>query len=115
MEDSCSSPKGKESLKGSYSNPALQVIPGRFHGRCSSGWPASNRQHSPLSANESQEGWQVVAQRKRWRRLARQAPPPLALRRIVPTDLVGLCFNCLRLGHVVIACTNASRCLRCHR
>jgi hypothetical protein len=58
--------------------------------------------------------WQVVARRKRWRRLARQAPPP-SPRRPVPADLVGLCFSCLRPGHVAAACSNVTRCLCCHR
>jgi hypothetical protein len=60
------------------------------------------------------DGRQVIARRKKWRRLPRRPSPPL-LQRPVPTDLVGKCFNCLCPGHVTVSCTNVVHCLRCHR
>jgi hypothetical protein len=63
-----------------------------------------------------QGSWKVVTRRKQWRKVIRPPPPPQQLqqlRRLVPTDLIGCCFNCLHPDHVAAEFTNASRCLRC--
>jgi hypothetical protein len=84
--------------------PAAPVVPAVLAARAAQGQPPA----------DASEGWQVVTHRKKWRRIAQRAPPPLP-RRPVPADLVGKCFNCLRSGHVALDCTNVTRCLRCHR
>jgi hypothetical protein len=38
---------------------------------------------------------------------------PAPVRRPVPADLVGRCFNYLSYDHVAARCPNPSRCLRC--
>jgi hypothetical protein len=59
--------------------------------------------------------WQEVTRKKKLRKptLARDPPPPSS-RGKVPTDLIGLCFNCLSDHHVVKDCPNPSCCL-CYR
>jgi hypothetical protein len=84
--------------------PAAPVVLATLVARAARGQPPA----------DASEGWQVVTHRKKWHRIAQHAPPPL-LRRPVPTDLVGKCFNCLRSGHVAVDCTNAAQCLHCHK
>jgi hypothetical protein len=49
-------------------------------------------------------------------RLATSPPPhpPPVPRRPVLVDLIGCCFNCLRIAHVAPACSRVTRSLRCH-
>lgn len=82
--------------------------------------PASPQQSLPrspqrlhparLSAEPDAEGFREVHSRRRWRR----RPSP-ARGTQVPADLVGLCFNCLREGHVRADCSFPSRCRACRR
>jgi hypothetical protein len=79
-------------------------------GSCSHQQMSSVHQQSPPTSSE----WQVVARRSKWRRIP-QRQSSLWPRRLVPTDLVGKCFNCLREGNVAAECPNPVRCFRYHR
>ncbi|CAD6234865.1 unnamed protein product [Miscanthus lutarioriparius] len=52
------------------------------------------------------EGFRQVQSRRRWRRVA-------SPRRPVPSNLVGLCFNCLAGDHVHADCTFPAKCYNC--
>ncbi|CAN6381339.1 unnamed protein product [Urochloa humidicola] len=71
----------------------------------------SNSCPSPAKWAPDADGWRGEESRRshkaRWR--ADRGP-----RRRVLADLRGLCFNCFGPEHRVVACTNSTRCFRCH-
>jgi hypothetical protein len=73
---------------------------------------ASHVQQPHLRSSDEQP-WQLVT-RRTWHRVTRLAPPPVP-RRLVPSDIVGHCFNGLRIDHVAAACTHPPCYLCCHR
>lgn len=76
---------------------------------------APPRSSSPPLVDE--DGFRRVVSRRRLREDAHRVrpPPPPRVRRPVPADLVGRCFNCLAFDHVASQCVNPSRCLRCEK
>lgn len=82
--------------------------------RCSGAWPTTPPRRLPsiivhlarMSVQPDTEGFQQVESRRRWRRVA--APC-----RLVPSNLVGKCFNCLAGDHVRANCTFPSKCFNC--
>jgi hypothetical protein len=58
------------------------------------------------------DGWQLVT-RKRKRKPKVQKARSHSRAGKVPTDLIGLCFNCFRDDHVSRNCPYPSSCLRC--
>jgi hypothetical protein len=48
----------------------------------------------PRQDGPTEEGWQLVVRKKKRRRR------PVKKQGGVPTDLIGLCFNCFQEGHV---------------
>lgn len=63
--------------------------------------------HPPrMSMAPDAEGFRQVRSRRRWRRVA-------SPRRPVPSNLVGLCFNCLAGDHVHADCTFPAKCYNC--
>lgn len=59
-----------------------------------------------MSMAPDAEGFRQVRSRRRWRRVA-------SPRRPVPSNLVGLCFNCLAGDHVHADCTFPAKCYNC--
>jgi hypothetical protein len=68
----------------------------------------------PHLRSSDEQPWQLVTRRRTWHRVTRLAPPPVP-RRLVPSDIVGHCFNGLRIDHVAAACTHPPCYLCCHR
>jgi hypothetical protein len=70
---------------------------------------------APPSTPDDDDGWQQQVMRKKRRARPRVVRQPSRRSGKVPADLVGLCFNCLRCGHVARSCRNPSSCLRCRK
>ncbi|KAG2559162.1 hypothetical protein PVAP13_8NG313968 [Panicum virgatum] len=110
----CSSPKGK--------GPALEgrrrsASPARGSGGFMADARRSFRDGGSIARSRSspvvdEEGFCVVVNKRR-RRRSEGAPRRHGVRRPVPADLVGRCFNCLAFDHVAARCSRPSRCLRC--
>ena len=73
---------------------------------------APPRSSSPPLVDE--DGFRRVVSRRRLREDARRARPP-RIRRPVPADLVGRCFNYLAFDHIASQCVHPSRCLQCEQ
>jgi hypothetical protein len=76
---------------GPSRRPVLRVgsvSDGFMVGTCHASQPRASSPHP------AKEKWQLVIHRRRWHRLASQAPPS-APHRLVPVDPVGRCFNYL--------------------
>lgn len=63
--------------------------------------------HPPrMSVEPDADGFRPVQRRRRWRRVAEP-------RRLVPSNLIGKCFNCLAGDHVCAECMFPSKCFNC--
>jgi hypothetical protein len=84
---------------------------------CDDGFPCSSFMEAARLAPPSQrdlEEWQVVTRKKKIKKPASaRAPPSPSSYSKVPTDLIGLCFNCFSDRPFVKDCPNPSCCLRC--
>ncbi|CAN6272591.1 unnamed protein product [Urochloa humidicola] len=72
----------------------------------------ANSRSSLAKRSPDAEGWQEAeskCSRKAHQMVERGS------RRLVPTDLRGLCFNCFSPEHRAAVCTNRTRCFRCRR
>ncbi|KAG2621192.1 hypothetical protein PVAP13_3NG189289 [Panicum virgatum] len=110
----CTSPKGKSAaVAGRRRSTSPARAPDGFMADARRSGHAPSRSFSPPLVDE--EGFRRVVSRRRLREIARRAPPPIRVRRPVPADLVGRCFNCLAFDHVASQCIHPSRCLRCEK
>jgi len=130
----CASPKGKSAaVVGRRRSTSPARTPDGFMADAHRSGHAPSRSFYPPLVDE--EGFRRVVSRRRLRELLAVRPHPsvsadrsprtwwgdastawpIRVRRPVPADLVGRCFNCLAFDHVASQCIHPSRCLRCEK
>jgi hypothetical protein len=63
----------------------------------------------PAPSRPKDDGWQLVESRKSRRRRLKAA----RVKRPVPADLAGRCFNCFSASHFAMQCRQRTRCFKC--